>query len=91
LHDSARRLFGADSEASRERFEKALAATSPEQAARCILAGVAKNRRRILIGRDARFLSALQSLFGASYQVIVGRIVHWSARKQSAPESAARA
>jgi len=88
IHDSARLLFGPDSGASRDRFDKLLATTNPERAARCILAGVAKNRRRVVIGRDAHFLHSLQRLFGASYQAIVAGVVRWSVQRQSRLQAA---
>jgi NAD(P)-dependent dehydrogenase (short-subunit alcohol dehydrogenase family) len=44
-----------------------LAITSPEKAAEIILDGAARRARRVMVGRDARFMSFLQRLFPASY------------------------
>jgi len=54
------------------RFEK-LARTTPEAAAERIVRGILKDEKRILIGRDARFLDVVQRLFPASYWRIAGR------------------
>ncbi len=52
-------------------FEK-LARTSAEQAARVILKGVEKNKKRILIGLDARVFDIVARLFPASYETVTG-------------------
>jgi NAD(P)-dependent dehydrogenase (short-subunit alcohol dehydrogenase family) len=59
---------------SREEIEAGFARnarTSPERAARVIVAGVRRGRRRVLIGADARVLSALQRLLPERYQHLV--------------------
>jgi NAD(P)-dependent dehydrogenase (short-subunit alcohol dehydrogenase family) len=53
------------------RFAK-VARTSPEDAARRIVAGVRRRRRRVLIGPDAHVISALQRLLPERYQRLVG-------------------
>lgn len=53
-----------------EEFER-VARTTPERAARLIIAGVRANKRRVMIGLDARVLGALPRLLGASYQRLV--------------------
>jgi Short-chain dehydrogenases of various substrate specificities len=45
--------------------------TSPERAARVILAGVRRNRRRVLIGADARFIDWLVRWLPAGHQRLV--------------------
>ena len=50
-------------------FER-IARTSAERAARTILDGVARNSPRIMVGADARGISALQRLFPKTYQRI---------------------
>jgi len=55
-------------------FEKLLR-TSPEHAARMIVNGVKKNKRRVLIGSDARFGDVMQRLMPATYQRIVAYVV----------------
>lgn len=55
-----------------ERFE-ALAKTTPHAAALRIIAGIEKNRPRILIGNDARAMDLLQRLRPASYWAPLAR------------------
>jgi len=45
-----------------------VARLSPERAAEIILDGVRRGRRRIVVGTDARLISAIQRLFPAAYQ-----------------------
>ena len=52
------------------RFEQ-VARTTPESAARTILAGVRRNKARILIGADAYAIDALPRLLGSLYQPVV--------------------
>jgi NAD(P)-dependent dehydrogenase (short-subunit alcohol dehydrogenase family) len=52
------------------RFDQ-LAALAPEEAARTILHGVARNRGRILVGRDARMIALFQRLLPERYPVMV--------------------
>jgi short-subunit dehydrogenase len=68
-----------DPEASRRQFEKMFRVTA-EDAAEIILTGVQKNARRVLVGRDAQALDALQRLLPGSYQ----RIVVAAAKRQLA-------
>jgi NADP-dependent 3-hydroxy acid dehydrogenase YdfG len=56
-------------------FDKKLAITSPERAARVIVAGVGKNRARVLVGPDARTFDILVRLTGSGYQRVVTRAV----------------
>ena len=55
-------------------FEKYLARTTPEEAARVILDGVEKGKVRVLIGRDAVVLDLLVRAAGPRYQGIVRRV-----------------
>jgi len=48
-----------------------MARTTPEEAARVIVAGVRKNRRRILIGADAYAIDVLQRLAPTGYQRVI--------------------
>jgi short-subunit dehydrogenase len=52
-------------------FEEKLARTSPERAAELILKAVQKNKRRLLIGADAKFADLLQRLFPTYYHKIL--------------------
>ncbi len=63
----AQRLLGGNRDALRQEFRK-IARTSPRDAARVILRGVEKRRRRVLIGLDAHFIDALQRVFPTTYQ-----------------------
>jgi NAD(P)-dependent dehydrogenase (short-subunit alcohol dehydrogenase family) len=56
-----------DSTSSVAEFER-LARTTPEEAARVIVAGIRRKKPRILIGRDARALDLLQRLLPVRYQ-----------------------
>ena len=59
---------------SREELEARfarVAGTSPERAAAVIVAGVRRGRRRVLVGPDARWISALQRLLPVRYQDLV--------------------
>lgn len=64
LHDEDQR------EAKLERFA-ALARTSPERAAEIILRGVGRKKARILVGSDARIISAISRLFPANYEKLI--------------------
>ena len=66
MTDNARRVQ------SIERFEQ-LAKTTPQAAALRIIAGIEKNRPRILIGNDARFMDLLQRLRPATYWAPLAR------------------
>ncbi|EOQ60872.1 hypothetical protein F935_03209 [Acinetobacter calcoaceticus ANC 3811] len=66
MSDSLNSL-GMDPAKSIQNFDKFLR-TPPEEAARQILQAVLKNKRRLLIGSDAKFLDALQRLFPTGYQ-----------------------
>ncbi len=70
---------GLDSNELAQLFDKRLANTSPERAARIILTAVAKNRARVLVGPDAKVLDVLVRLTGSGYQrlfsSVVGRVL----------------
>ena len=58
-------------------FSESLAVTSPEQAAKAILAGMLKEKSRLLVGRDAKFFfDPLIRLFPTRYGSIVSWVVH---------------
>ncbi|MBV8927748.1 MAG: SDR family NAD(P)-dependent oxidoreductase, partial [Mycobacteriaceae bacterium] len=52
-------------------FDKRLANTTPQRAARIILDGVRKNKARVLVGPDAKALDMLIRVTGAGYQRLV--------------------
>lgn len=68
MNDSLKTL-GMDAEKSIQAFDKFLR-TPPEEAAQVILDGVAKDKRRVLIGADARVIDSMQRLLPTGYQVI---------------------
>jgi len=70
-----------DRENVSQRFDQ-IARTSPEQAARVIIDAVRDNRRRLLIGRDAKVVDFLQRLFPTGYQ----RIAETLTRRRLAAE-----
>lgn len=77
LHHSITALAG-DAEVARKRFDEGLA-TTPARAAHVILAGVERNRRRILIGADAKVIDLLARLPAGVNQRVIVRM----ARRQS--------
>ncbi|NWA11197.1 SDR family NAD(P)-dependent oxidoreductase [Pseudomonas gingeri] len=70
ISDNVKGLLIDNEQQARADFEK-LFITSPEQAARVILQGVRKNRRRVLIGRDAHALDLFVRLLPGAYQALV--------------------
>lgn len=57
-----------------EFFDKKLARTTPEEAAKVIVNGVSKSKGRVLIGADAKFLDAWVRLVGSGYQRILATV-----------------
>ncbi|MEN6423494.1 MAG: SDR family NAD(P)-dependent oxidoreductase, partial [Smithella sp.] len=54
-------------------FNKAMAGTSADKAAKIIIAGIKKNKMRIMVGTDAYVLDWLKRLFPVGFQKITGR------------------
>jgi NAD(P)-dependent dehydrogenase (short-subunit alcohol dehydrogenase family) len=65
MDDSAVALSGGD--ADPDEFDK-VARTSPEKAAEVILAAVERNKRRVLVGTDAKFIDFVSRLPAGVYQ-----------------------
>ena len=59
---------GADANAARDKFDKLLNFTSAEKAALQILGAVEGNKRRVLVGLDAKFLDKWVRFMGSWYQ-----------------------
>ncbi|TFV57527.1 SDR family NAD(P)-dependent oxidoreductase [Mycobacterium sp. PS03-16] len=59
---------GLDPQELAKTFDRKLATTSPETAARVILDGVRKNKARVLIGNDAKVLDIIVRVTGPHYQ-----------------------
>jgi NADP-dependent 3-hydroxy acid dehydrogenase YdfG len=70
---------GIDVEELAQTFDKKLASTSPQKAARIILDGVRKNKARVLVGTDAKVLDLIVRVTGSGYQrlfsTVMSRIV----------------
>jgi len=70
---------GLDRDELAKLFDKRLALTSPQRAARIILEAVRKKRARVLVGADAKVLDALVRLTGSGYQrvfpIVLGRLI----------------
>ena len=62
--------LGVDAETATKEFEKQFITTA-EKAAEIILKAVEQNRRRVLVGPDAKVVELLQRLMPESYQAIV--------------------
>jgi hypothetical protein len=58
-----------------EFFDKRLASTSPQRAARVILEAVRKNKARVLVGADAKVLDLVVRLTGSGYQRLFSRVL----------------
>jgi NADP-dependent 3-hydroxy acid dehydrogenase YdfG len=52
-------------------FDKKLANTTPQKAARIILDGVRKNKARVLVGPDAKVLDLMVRITGSGYQRMI--------------------
>ncbi|MGH3632700.1 SDR family NAD(P)-dependent oxidoreductase [Mycobacterium sp.] len=76
---NATAVEGVDSGELAQFFDKRLAITSPQRAARIILDGVRKNKARVLVGPDAKVLDAIVRATGSGYQrlfsAVVGRMM----------------
>ncbi len=62
---------GLDQASLAEAFDSKMARTSPEKAAQIILAGVAKNKARVLVGTDAKIFDAVVRVTGPGYHRIL--------------------
>jgi len=66
---------GLDRDELAKAFDKRMARTTPETAARVILDAVRKNKARVLVGTDAKILDALVRLTGSGYQRLFGPVM----------------
>jgi NAD(P)-dependent dehydrogenase (short-subunit alcohol dehydrogenase family) len=71
LDPSSKEVTGMDPEVARSKFDKMLNTTTAESAALQILKAVEKNRRRVLVGPDAKLLDKVVRLLGSWYQPLV--------------------
>lgn len=65
---------GLDAQELAQTFDKKLASTSPQKAARIILDGVRKNRARVLVGNDAKVLDLIVRVTGSGYQRLFTKV-----------------
>jgi NADP-dependent 3-hydroxy acid dehydrogenase YdfG len=68
-------------------FER-IARTTPDSAARTIVAGVRRNRRRVLVGADAVMLDAAQRLMPTGYQRLIEALFSVDRRRKTINRSA---
>ncbi|MEU0426185.1 SDR family oxidoreductase [Streptomyces canus] len=65
---------GEDRAATVDLFDRKMARLSPENAARTILRGVRRDKARVLVGADAKFLDAFVRVVGPSYQRVTAAV-----------------
>jgi short-subunit dehydrogenase len=68
--DDSAAAFGGSGDTAHDDFDR-IARTTPDQAARQILAAVERNRRRVLVGPDAKLIDLASRLPAALYQRVV--------------------
>jgi NADP-dependent 3-hydroxy acid dehydrogenase YdfG len=66
---------GLDKDELAQTFDKKLASTSPQKAARIILDGVRKNKARVLVGPDAKALDVIVRITGSGYQRLFSTVM----------------
>jgi NADP-dependent 3-hydroxy acid dehydrogenase YdfG len=66
---------GIDAAELAEFFDKRLASTSPQRAARIILEAVRKNKARVLVGPDAKVLDLVVRFTGSGYQRLFSAVL----------------
>jgi NADP-dependent 3-hydroxy acid dehydrogenase YdfG len=65
---------GLDKDELANYFDKRLASTSAQKAARIILDGVRRNKARVLVGNDAKALDLLARATGSGYQRVIAAV-----------------
>lgn len=85
--ESMRNLMNQGEQESKANFERVLLTTA-EDAARVILRGIEKNKRRVLIGTDARIFDVIQRLFPSGYQRIVAALLRLRRARRPVPRTA---
>ena len=66
---------GVDKDELANTFDKKLANTTPEKAARIILEAVRKNKARVLVGPDATALDLIVRITGSGYQRLFSSVM----------------
>lgn len=82
MSDSCETATGVSNAAATADFEK-LFINTPEKAARTIVNGIEKNKRRVLIGPDAKMFDLLVRLLPATYQKIFTLAVKMKGKQQA--------
>lgn len=83
MNDSAEQMTGMSKEDSTKDFEK-LFRTTADEAAKIILGAVRKNKRRVLVGTDAKIIDLFQRSLPTGYQPIVEAAMKSRRKKKSA-------
>lgn len=76
--DTEGQILGKNAELTRQAFNDNMLRTSADKAAEVILRGVERNRRRVIIGLDARLADLIQRLLPAAYQRLIVTLTRWS-------------
>ncbi len=87
MTDSCEQATGVSNADATADFER-LFINTPEKAARTIIAGIVKNKRRVLIGPDAKLFDLLVRFLPASYQRIFTAAVRQQGRQVKSAKSA---
>jgi NADP-dependent 3-hydroxy acid dehydrogenase YdfG len=82
------KTLGAPQEQLKAEFD-AMARTTADQAAAVMIRGVLKNKRRILVGTDAKIMSLVTRLFPGSYEKLLGIEKAVRARRKARLEQSA--
>ncbi len=72
---------GIDADEVADNFDKQFARTTPQRAAQVILDGVHKDKARVLVGPDAKFLDLVVRVTGSGYQRMFTTFLKLTARK----------
>ena len=78
VKDTDGQILGKNTELTRQAFNDNMLRTSADKAAEAILRGVERNRRRVIIGLDARLADLIQRLLPAAYQRLIVTLSRWS-------------
>lgn len=84
ISDSTFGITGGSKEATLAEYEKLFIHT-PDSAAKVILDGVKKNKRRVLIGADARVFDGLARVLPTGYQKLFTTAISWKSKRSKAP------
>lgn len=78
-----RTLYSISKENGVRLYDKKLLPTTADKAANIIISGIKGNKRRIMIGKDAKFMDLIARLFPVSTVNLMGWIFRFLARKYS--------